>query len=120
MTVIEVGFKEEEEVDEKEPLLMEHFHLPFGIWFVGIPISILCFVAEIIHHRIQVSRTKHLGEIILNKWKAGKLSDTEAAEADQVQVPEVPDKARVTLQQEHNNTDVQDTEEVEEVEEVEV
>ena len=117
MTVIEVGFKEEEEVDEKEPLLMEHFHLPFGIWFVGIPISILCFVAEIIHHRTQVSRTKHLGEMILNKWKAGRLS--EAAEADQVQVPEVPDKARVTLQQEvQHNTDVQDIEEVEEVEDI--
>ena len=55
LTINEVLFKEEEEVDKMEPLLMEHFSLPIGMWFVGIVISLLCFLAEIIHHRKQVS-----------------------------------------------------------------
>ena len=39
------------ETDDPEPLRMEHFHLPLGIWMVGILISLLFFVAEIIKHR---------------------------------------------------------------------
>ena len=39
------------ETDEPEPLRMEHFHLPLGIWMVGIVISLLFFIAEIIKHR---------------------------------------------------------------------
>ena len=39
------------ETDEAEPLRMEHFHLPLGIWMVGIVISLLFFIAEIIKHR---------------------------------------------------------------------
>ena len=73
MTIIEVDFDEKEnerkvreenkkrigenrelleiETDEAEPLRMEHFHLPLGIWMVGIVISLLFFIAEIIKHR---------------------------------------------------------------------
>ena len=73
MTIIEVVFDEKEneremrvenrrrirenkelleiETDEAEPLRMEHFHLPLGIWMVGIVISLLFFIAEIIKHR---------------------------------------------------------------------
>ena len=69
LTIAEVRFKEEEEVDEKEPLLMEHFSLPIGLWFVGTLISIFCFLAEVIINWI-------------SKRKAVRLSDTEAAEVD--------------------------------------
>ena len=51
MTIIEVGFKEEPNDDEPEPLRIEHFLLPLGLWFVGILISLFCFLAEIIRHR---------------------------------------------------------------------
>ena len=75
MTVIEVRFDEKEnerqirlrnqrkirenkeselvkiETDDPEPLRMEHFHLPLGILMVGIVISLLFFIAEIIKHR---------------------------------------------------------------------
>ena len=39
------------ETDEPEPLRMEHFLFPLGIWMVGIVISLLFFIAEIIKHR---------------------------------------------------------------------
>ena len=55
--------------DEPEPLRMEHFHLPLGIWFVGLLISLFCFLAEIIIKWI-------------TKRKAVRLSDTEGAEVD--------------------------------------
>ena len=73
MTIIEVGFDEKEndravraenrkrirenrelleiETDEAEPLRMEHFELPLGMWIVGMLISLLFFIAEIIKHR---------------------------------------------------------------------
>ena len=94
MTVIAVDFKQEPEDDEPEPLRMEHFYLPLGMWCVGILISIFCFVAEIIKNWIK-------------KWKAERLSDTEKAEVD---------KARVAFQQEvqHNTDDIEDTEDTEE------
>ena len=81
LTITPVGFKEEPEDAKPEPLRMEHFHLPLGLWFVGILISLFCFLAEIIKNWI-------------NKRKAMRLSDTEGAEV------EVPDKARVSFQQE--------------------
>ena len=142
MTIAEVRFKEEEEVDEKEPLLMEHFSLPIGLWFVGTLISLLCFLAELIIHcyiykkegptarqeeptetqtESETSQmSKHLGEIVLKKFRTGRLPDTEGAEVDQVQGSKVPDKARVTFQQEvQHNTDVQDIEVVEDIEDME-
>ena len=69
MTAIAVGFKEEPEDAKPESLRMEHFHLPLGMWFVGILISIFCFVAEIISHWNK-------------KRKTVRLSDTEGAEVD--------------------------------------
>ena len=49
--VIEVGFDQKPEDPGPEPLQMEHFHLPLGLWFVGILISLFCFLAELILHR---------------------------------------------------------------------
>ena len=94
--VIEVGFHEKPEDPGPEPLRMEHFHLPLGMWMVGILISLLCFLAEIIKHckttvpmaslEPSVTQTtaesENLGEMVLNKWKAVRLADTEAAELD--------------------------------------
>ena len=39
------------ETDDPEPLRMEHFELPLGMWIVGMLISLLFFIAEIIKHR---------------------------------------------------------------------
>ena len=58
MTIIEVPFKEEPADDEPEPLRMEHFYLPLGLWFVGILISLFCFLAEIIINWIRKSKNK--------------------------------------------------------------
>ena len=99
MTIIEVRFKDEPEDDKPEPLRMEHFHLPLGLWFVGTLISLLCFIAELITHRnhktiVPMARleeprvtqitaeSENLGEMVLNKWKAVRLSETEGAELD--------------------------------------
>ena len=57
MTVIEVGFKAEEEDDQPEPLRMEHFYFPLGLWLVGILLSVLCLLAELIIHRLRKSKT---------------------------------------------------------------
>ena len=38
---------------------MEHFHLPLGMWLIGIILSVLCFIVEITIHR----RTKAKIEI---------------------------------------------------------
>ena len=97
LTVIEVGFDQKPEDPGPEPLRMEHFRFPLGIWMVGLLISIFCFLAEVIINWI-------------SKRKAVRLSDTEGAEVD-LAVSEVPDKARVTFQQEvqHNTEDTEET-----------
>ena len=82
---IEVGFKEEPEDDEPEPLKMEHIHLPVGLWCVGTLISLLCLIAEIIIHRktdVTIARLESEipGEIVLNKSKASRISDKEGEE----------------------------------------
>ena len=94
MVAIEVGFKQEKEDDDPEPLRMEHFYLPLGLWIVGLLLSTIFLLAEIIHSRTRKSQTKvatvtqstaeseNLGEMGLNKWKAVRLADTEAAEVD--------------------------------------
>ena len=51
LLVAEVPFKEEEEDDEPEPLGMEHYYFPLGLWLVGLLLSALCLVAEIIIKR---------------------------------------------------------------------
>ena len=91
--VIEVGFDQKPEDPGPEPLQMEHFHLPYGMWFVGILISLFCFLAEIISNWFR-------------KRRAGRLGAEEGAEVDQVQVSEDPDKLV------QHNTEIEDTEEI--------
>ena len=62
---------------------MEHFHLPLGIWFVGLLFSLFCFLAEIIINCISIRKS--------NKLRAGRLSDTEGAEAEVTQVQDIDD-----------------------------
>ena len=47
----EVPFENEKEDEKAEALRMEHFYLPLGMWMVGIVISLLFFIAEVIKHR---------------------------------------------------------------------
>ena len=54
----EVHFKEVEEDIKPEALRMEHFYFPLGLLFVGILVSILCFIAEISIHCIRKFKTK--------------------------------------------------------------
>ena len=80
-----------------EPLRMEHFHLPLGMWMVGLLISLFCFLAEIIVNRGR--QTKNMA----TQEDPGVTKSTPESE--------VPDKARVTFQQEvRHNTDVKVTE----------
>ena len=96
MTVIEVGFKEEPEDDKPEALRMEHFHLPLGIWMVGILISLLCFIAEIIKHRkTNVPMARQEPSVESENLGGMVLSDTEAAQLD--------------LAGPENNEDIEDT-----------
>ena len=76
-------------IDKPEPLTTGHFHLPLGMWMVGLLISLFCFLAEIISNWIR-------------KGRAGRVSDTEGAEV------EVPDKAREEVQD--NLEDIEDVE----------
>ena len=57
MSANEVPFKEEKEDDDPEPLRMEHFYFPLGLWLVGILLSVFSFLAEIIIHRLGKSKT---------------------------------------------------------------
>ena len=80
---------------------MEHILFPLGLWLAGLLISTIFLLAEIIIHRRRKSQTEvgmlrleepsvtqstleseNLGEMVLNKWKAARLSDTEGAEVD--------------------------------------
>ena len=45
---IEVGFKVEAQDDKPEPLAMEHFYFPLGLWLAGIILSAIFLLAEII------------------------------------------------------------------------
>ena len=97
MTITQVGFKEEPNDDEPEPLRMEHFHLPLGMLFVGILISLFCFLAE----------------IIVNRGRKSKNMATQEDPGVTKSAPEseVQDKALLTFQQEvQHNTDVLDIE----------
>ena len=99
MTAIEVGFKEEEEDDGPEPLRMEHFYFPLGLLLGGLILSAIFLLSEIILHRRRKSQiamlpldeqsvtqftpeSENMEEMILNKWRAVSLSDTEGAELD--------------------------------------
>ena len=48
MLILEVPFEEEDEEEPLEPLRIEHFILPLIILAVGLILSTLSFIAEII------------------------------------------------------------------------
>ena len=48
----ETAFKQEEEEEPLEPLRMEHFYFPLLVWTVGLGLSAVSFIAEIIFKRI--------------------------------------------------------------------
>ena len=55
--IIEIGFDAVEEDDDPEPLRMEHFYFPGGLWLMGILLSVLGFLAEIVTHRPRKSKS---------------------------------------------------------------
>ena len=57
MTVIEVGFEQEEEDDKPKPLKMKHFYFPLGVLLGGLILSAIFLLAEIIIHRLRKSKT---------------------------------------------------------------
>ena len=57
LVATEVIFEEVEEEAKLEPLRMEHFYFPLGLWLVGILLSVFSFLAEIIIHRLGKSKT---------------------------------------------------------------
>ena len=97
MTVIEVGFEQEKEDDEPKPLEMKHFYFPLGVLLGGLILSAIFLLTEIINHRRRKSKTDVAmlpleepsliqstpeSEMVLKKWRAVRLSDTEGAELD--------------------------------------
>lgn len=58
LVAIEVHFKESEKGDESEPLRMEHFYFPLGLWLIGTVLSVLCFIAEIFIQRTGKSEAR--------------------------------------------------------------
>ena len=58
LTVNVVRFKEEKEDDDPEPLRMEHFYFPLGLWLGGLLLSAIFLLAEIIIHRRRKSQTE--------------------------------------------------------------
>ena len=48
---IAVGFEEEDPDDKPEPLEMEHFYFPLGLWLAGLIISLIFLLAEIVLNR---------------------------------------------------------------------
>ena len=57
LTIIEVGYTEEQPDDDPVPLRMEHFYFPLGMWLVGILLSVIFLLAEIIIHRLRKPKT---------------------------------------------------------------
>ena len=62
MSVIETGFEQEVEEEPLEPLRMEHFYFPLLLWTVGLGLSALSFIAEIIIKRIGQGAQKGMVE----------------------------------------------------------
>ena len=52
-----VWCKVEEESKDPEPLRMEHFIFPLGTWLIGILLSVLCLIVEIIFHCVRKRQT---------------------------------------------------------------
>ena len=57
LTIIEVHFNAEKEDDEPERLKMKHFYFSLGMWLVGIILSAIFLLAEIIIHRLRKPKT---------------------------------------------------------------
>ena len=57
LVATEVIFEEVEEEAKLEPLRMEHFIFPLGLWLVGTVLSVFCLLAEVIIHRLRKSKT---------------------------------------------------------------
>ena len=51
LTITEVHFEEEDPDDKPEPLEMEHFYFPLGLWLSGLIISLIFLLAEIVLNR---------------------------------------------------------------------
>ena len=51
MVVIEVDFYEEAPDDKPEPLEMEHFYFPLGLWTAGLVVSTIFLLAEMFIRR---------------------------------------------------------------------
>ena len=86
MVVTEVDFYEEAPDDKPEPLEMEHFYFPLGLWTAGLVISTIFLLAEMFIRR-----------------KAKRDSP--------VLTPEEPPVAQSQLEVEHNSPveDMEDT-----------
>ena len=87
MTVVEVHFEEKPDSDKPEALRMEHFYLPLGILFVGLVLSAIFFLAEIIKHRMtKVSMATQEGSRV-------SQSSAESEVEHKTDVEEIEDKA---------------------------
>ena len=51
LVATEVGFEVEPNDDKPEPLEMEHFYFPLGLWLAGLLISAIFLLAEIVLNR---------------------------------------------------------------------
>ena len=78
MTVIEVDFKAKKEDSDPEPLRMEHFYFPLGLWLAGLLISTIFLLAEIIIHRRRKSQT----EVAMLRLEEPSVTKTEGGEVD--------------------------------------
>ena len=53
-----IEFYEEPNDDKPEPLEMEHFYFPLGLWLTGLVISVICLLTEIILNYIRKRSNK--------------------------------------------------------------
>ena len=102
----EVDFKVEEEDAKPEPLRMEHFYFPLGMWLVGILLSVFSFLTEIIIHRLGKSKT----DIPNTRLEEPGITQS-TPESENLTVSEVRARARVIFQEEvehENDVDIED------------
>ena len=72
---IEVPFEVEPPDEKPEPLEMEHFYFPLGLWSAGLVISVICLLAEIILNYIRKRSNKE-------KTNSTPVSDVEQKRED--------------------------------------
>ena len=78
LLVLEGFFKVEAEEEEPEPLRLEHFYFPLGLWLVGLLLSSIFLLAEIIIHR----RRKSQSEVAMLRLEEPSVTKTEGGEVD--------------------------------------